>query len=101
MSKTVRPSVNGDVSHTTDEDSHELHRKPVKQQGLPASSKINKRVSNDMGQRNTHRRITDRTLGERQSPDHVSKVGHEVLGLEESASNGSVFRTIGRQRYKQ
>lgn len=88
MSKTVRPSVNGDVSHTTDEDSHELHRKPVKQQGLPASSKINKRVSNDMGQRNTHRRITDRTLGERQSPDHVSKVG----------TRSSRFGGIGKQR---
>lgn len=89
MSKTVQPSVNGDVSHSTDEkNSHELHRKPVKQQGLSASSKINKRVSNDMGQRNTHRRISDRSLGERQSPDHVSKVG----------TRSARFGGIGKQR---
>ncbi|XP_061187851.1 uncharacterized protein LOC133195890 isoform X2 [Saccostrea echinata] len=73
MSKTVPPSVNGDISHS-DENIPEIHRKPLKHQGLSAASKINRRASNEMGQRNTHRRLTDRTLGERQSPDHVSKV---------------------------
>jgi hypothetical protein len=74
MSKTVHPSVNGDSSHTTDENVTELQKKPLKHQGLSAASKISKRTSNEMGQRNTHRRISDRSLGERQSPDHVSKV---------------------------
>ncbi|XP_056001066.1 serine/threonine-protein kinase WNK1-like isoform X4 [Ostrea edulis] len=74
MSKTVHSSVNGDVSHTTDENVTELQKKPLKHQGLSAASKISKRTSNEMGQRNTHRRISDRSLGERQSPDHVSKV---------------------------
>ncbi|XP_062611403.1 serine/threonine-protein kinase Wnk-like isoform X2 [Saccostrea cucullata] len=73
MSKTVPPSVNGDISHS-DENISEIQRKPMKHQGLSAASKISRRASNEMGQRNTHRRLTDRSLGERQSPDHVSKV---------------------------
>lgn len=88
MSKTVQPSLNGDVSHTTHENVPELQRKPLKQQGLSAASKINRRASNDMGQRNTHRRISDRSLGERQSPDHVSKV----------VTRSARFGGIGKQR---